>query len=796
MSMTERQIKIVIGSLLHDIGKIIYRSGKDSRKHAESGYDFLLKEIGLTDNDLLNSIKYHHYSNIKSNAVAQNDICYLVNFADSIALGEGSKKSNEDDTRRLIVKNAPLESVFNILNNNDQKFHYSSTTIDIDGDINFPTSEKVEVNEDIYLSLLDKLTLELKKIEFSEKWILRLLSFLEVNTSYIPSSIDANGLMDISLFDHVKLTAGFASCIEAYLLENSISDYKTELLVNSEAAHNREMFLFLSMDISGIQNFIYTISTDKALKQLRARSLYLEILMEHLIDELLSKLNLTRANLIYSGGGHSYLVLPNTELAKKVIDDFEKDVNVWFIENFDVTLYIGVGYAECSANALNNKPTNALSQLHNKIYHKMAERKYHRYTADEIIKLNNDKFSQKKFDGKRECSVCKRVDNIIDNRCPICNALEKMSVNIMNNDYFVVTDKCENELPLPFDKSLKAIYLDKDDKVLSKYEKQNARIYKKNLLNSLDVVGQNLWVGDYHHEDVFTDLVNSSTGVKKLAVLRADVDNLGKTFIQGFSDKYASLTRTAVLSRQLSLFFKCYIKTIFTRPSKFYLTEKENEKLAVTIVYSGGDDVFLVGAWDSVFEAFTNLKVALSKFTQDQLSISGGIGIYPDKYPISVMASEVAELEECSKHLENKNGVTYFDSYNSYSWPDFINSVIGEKFKVIKEFMDTSDERGKAFLYNILDLLRNDNNRNLDVEEFDKISKDKINIARLVYLLSRLEPNSKNVEKYNHYKNFAEKIYKWVLNKESSEDNKDLKELISALLVYVYLTRDNNSKGK
>jgi CRISPR-associated protein Csm1 len=65
-----------------------------------------------------------------------------------------------------------------------------------------------------------------------------------------------------------------------------------------------------SCDISGIQQFIYTISSEKALKALRSRSFYLEIMMENLIDEILEKIGLSRANLIYSGGGHCYILLP------------------------------------------------------------------------------------------------------------------------------------------------------------------------------------------------------------------------------------------------------------------------------------------------------------------------------------------------------------------------------------------------------------------------------------------------------------------------------------------------------
>ena len=48
-------------------------------------------------------------------------------------------------------------------------------------------------------------------------------------------------------------------------------------------------FYCIQMDISGIQNFIYSIGDKGALKGLRARSFYLEIMMEHIIDELLEK---------------------------------------------------------------------------------------------------------------------------------------------------------------------------------------------------------------------------------------------------------------------------------------------------------------------------------------------------------------------------------------------------------------------------------------------------------------------------------------------------------------------------
>ena len=54
--LTDRQIKLVVGSLLHDIGKVVYRSD-DGRNHSTSGYDFLKNEAKIEDAELLNCVR-------------------------------------------------------------------------------------------------------------------------------------------------------------------------------------------------------------------------------------------------------------------------------------------------------------------------------------------------------------------------------------------------------------------------------------------------------------------------------------------------------------------------------------------------------------------------------------------------------------------------------------------------------------------------------------------------------------------------------------------------------------------
>ena len=221
------------------------------------------------------------------------------------------------------------------------------------------------------------------------------------------------------------------------------------------------------------------------------------------------------------------------------------------------------------------------------------------------------------------------------------------------------------------------------------------------------------------------------------------------------------------MSRQLSLFFKCYINQILKNGEPDIFGKETGRN--VTIVYSGGDDVFLVGAWNDVIAAFMDLREALERFTQGTLHISGGIGIYHEKYPLNVMAKEVEELETAAKEVDGKNAITVFDDTQTYCWNEFLQNVTDEKIRVLDNYFKQTDEHGMAFLYHLMELLRR--------------NSEKINFARYVYLLSRMEPDENKTLQRKAYREFSKKMYEW------SKKPKDRRELITAIYLYVYLHR-------
>ena len=77
------------------------------------------------------------------------------------------------------------------------------------------------------------------------------------------------------------------------------------------------------------------------------------------LDELLEGCGLTRTNIIYSGGGHCYLLLPSTAAVQQTLADWNRAFNGWLNEQFGVQLFLANGWTPCSANVLCNVPAEA-----------------------------------------------------------------------------------------------------------------------------------------------------------------------------------------------------------------------------------------------------------------------------------------------------------------------------------------------------------------------------------------------------------------------------------------------------
>ena len=774
------------GGLLHDTGKAVYRAGGQRGSHSEQGYQFLHSVLpGAGWAPALDCVRYHHAAALRgaAKALPADSPAYIVYLADDLsAAADRREVEGESSSFR---RDLPLDSVFTHLNGAHPGWMMPAQPQD--GSLKLPRPQQ-PLSASVYADAVRKLSECLPDLQPQPEWINSLLGLLETQFSCFPSSTFTGESPDVSLFDHAKTTAAIAACISEYVQANSITDLRKALFEQEKDFCQKGAFLLYTADFSRIQKFLYTVHTENALRSLRSRSFFLELLMEHDLDELLAGCGVSRANLIYSGGGHCYVLLPNTAAVADTLTRWNRQFNRWLQQQFGTQLFLANAWTPCSGNDLTNTPAekSPYKELFRRVNRLLEQHKFHRYTAEDLRQLN----STAAYPDGRECKVCGTSANLKDDLCPWCKLFVDLSTKIQNKRVLVVSRQpsAADDCMLPaLDGGSE--YLSLTDPLSARKRLASgepvARVYTKNAPFTGLTYSTNLYVGDYAASNSMEELAEQSEGVRRIAVCRMDVDNLGHAFISGFEQEnekdpvkrmhYVTLSRTSAFSRQISLFFKCYINGIL-------------EGLQVSIVYAGGDDVFLVGAWNTVLEAAQRIQRNFTAFSCGALTLSAGIGIFDDHYPIRLSAEETAALEEAAKHLPGKNAVALFtperkavrdakgnllvqpEQGHIYAWDVFRTKVLTEKVGCLQSFFDKDNaEHGNAMLYNLLALLREAEN-------------DRINLARYAYLLARLSPK-KNAPDYKLYEQFSHSMMDWAL------DAVQRHQLITAIYIYVYQNR-------
>ncbi|MCF8233153.1 MAG: hypothetical protein K9J27_13325, partial [Bacteroidales bacterium] len=196
-----------------------------------------------------------------------------------------------------------------------------------------------------------------------------------------------------------------------------------------------------------------------------------------------------------------------------------------------------------------------------------------------------------------------------------------------------------------------------------------------------------------------------------LGVLRMDIDNLGKLFIKGLKPEHLSLSTYATLSFQLELFFSGYLNTL--RDSEVEIDENGNPKKDkngntvypfrdwLNILYSGGDDLFVVGRWDKTIAFAEIVKERFKQFThRPDISLSGGTAFVHEKFPIAKAAQMAGEAESASKARKNKNAMTFFGE--TIGWDNEFETVKNLKNKLIEYIGKTEKPLSKAILHKLI----------------------------------------------------------------------------------------------
>lgn len=798
--MDKKKHNLIIGSLLHDFGKISFRALnlQEKKSHSIAGYEWLnivnpnvfyIENIG-------SMIKHHHRNKMPEfgKGMREDDLAFIVSIADHISAGadrRGKEDYQFDDVDFTESQaHVPLESIFSILEpKSDGYYGYAGKNLAYDPSIRYPDKNN-KVSDEDYNDVLTRLANLFKHEElFTEsKNLNSLVSIIKAHFKYLPSDTRYQIRNDISLAEHSLTTAAFASSLYDYFRENNITNYYEEWN-NENKLFNEKTFLFVSFDFSGIQKFVFDIPVEGALKNLRVRSFYLEMLAEIFVDTLLLDLELSRTNVIYVGGGHGYLILPNIQKAKEVYKEHVRYFNNFFLKEFNYNLYLASSVVEVSPNDLisidsKGEHTNAFREVMSETFRQTSQSKTLKFSYETLQELN----SSKRSETNRECSVCGNSSKLkkVNERsvCEMCHTFLSFSDDLFddkNNFYVVSENQINNKDYLVFPYKDRHCYLS----VMSKNEFKQTKSeevlfsYIKNDFVATETLSTSIFVADYAVKNKYgkqlaiNDIVAlEEQGVKRVAVMKLDVDSLGEVFKNRFPDKMYTISRMTSLSSHLSIYFKYYINKLL-----------EDQKENITVIFSGGDDAFLIGTFKDILRFSKNIYESFQKYTLGKITLSAGIGLFPEKYPIYKIATFMEDLLLEAKSVKDKNSVAIFDTSQVFKWNEFFDAFVGEKslLKLIECNIE-SDLISQTMLYNsIYNPLKN-------IQQDDKKT-----LYKFAYMLGRIRKEKESKLKDEKIKEQFGNLEQTLMESANYQNKKTREKLLLAIQIYMYLNRKKES---
>ncbi len=503
-----------------------------------------------------------------------------------------------------------------------------------------------------------------------------LLSLMETYTYCIPSGF--SDMNDVSLYEYSKSTASIALGLYDFLAAEENEGKSINSLDDSE-----EPLLIIGGDLSGIQSFIYDVISKSAAKNLKGRSFYLQLLVDTIVAEISEALSLRKSSVIYSSGGGFYLITANTKFVVQEMKKLRASISARLLEEFGTNLFLASDWTGVSIDLVKNAN---LSSAWESVMAGVSKRKAQRYSSIICTQSGYQQFFEPSGIGGEAARDVITNEEFAPGEQQIkfeafgadlaikkgTNAYIELGRKLRNKLNGLVTYKSSSAVSSGSIRPIaSSISYDVETAVGSAVKSLNGEYLAVNEPDYSQLQSQHEPIGFalYGGTDVPRDkksqvkeleqLAGPESGFRRIAVLRMDVDNLGKLFKSGFDAGQQTFARFSSLSRQLDYFFKGYLDKMWYANADF--------REWTTILYSGGDDLFLLGKWDVVFKFAQQIRNQFKQWVCNSpaISLSGGTVLVGPKYPISRAAEQSGVAEKLAKgHVckgQEKNAFTILD---------------------------------------------------------------------------------------------------------------------------------------
>jgi CRISPR-associated protein Csm1 len=448
------------------------------------------------------------------------------------------------------------------------------------------------------------------------------------------------GTGDISIYDHTRVAAAIAACL------------------SQESAGG---FLLLAGGIYGIQDYIYDISTIGAggvAKRLRARSFYVQLLVEAACLRVLREFGLPATNLLMASGGRFYLLLPNVADAGDRLERLQREFDRRTIERFHGVLAIKLARTEMTeADFDAGRFGDALARAHAAL---RREQSHWFRGALQDGEGWTDAFIREPFGpDQTDCKACHRfpaTKNADDPRnagadiCDQCAEQQQLGRKLTRAEYISFHEDGRGEIEClgltvtvgdkPEAGAFLAVRLNDPDLAEAARVPAMFRHFANHVPRKPDGAP---WT--FEEVAAGRELNEGEKGGGLLGVLKADVDWLGTIVQEGLRREPAgagldTMTRVAALSRQLDWFFSGWLEwTVKHRFPNCYT------------VYAGGDDLLLVAAREDSLKLAREIRAKFSDYAgHDGITLSAGIAVVKSRLPLAHTVKEADDALDRAKN--------------------------------------------------------------------------------------------------------------------------------------------------
>lgn len=477
-------------------------------------------------------------------------------------------------------------------------------------------------------------------------------------------------------------------------------------------------FLLVGGDISGIQDFVYTITSKGAVKALRGRSFFLQLLGDAIVRRLVTELELALLNVVYAAGGNFVLLAPAGPATIETIKNIRRQVNIVLLEAFqgDTALVLEA----VSVLAQDLFTAGAFGNSREALGKRVAEAK-NRPLA-ELAADWERVFDIQGRGSEQACTVCRvEVDGhnskLVEPTgeltegpqariCYACDSFGQLARGIRHADLWATIRPNPDLLGTPveptdgWDKLLArmtgfeyafsgqlpgggshVLAVNRPDRIpAAAHEVQfmanvTPTVTKEDLAYLREKQEELPREGDIRSFTLLAHAAAARGAIERVGVLRMDVDNLGWILSQGIAD--LTMPKLSTLSRTLDMFFSGYLKELVQKRA-------END---LYVIYAGGDDLFIVGAWQQLPELAGAIYKDFKTFTGNHpaMSLSGGLGLEDPKFPLY----RAAERSGAAEHQAKDYNRTLGGKKKEKEAFCFLGTVIGwEEWELVQQQKD------------------------------------------------------------------------------------------------------------